>query len=104
MKRLLLAAAFATFAHPGFAQTPNGLRVFDSTGKVIGTYLVAAPCSAMDRCRGAVYIGSPTATGVVVPISSKGVALAQMYDGINTVSFFHASTDCSGPRLLRGRD
>ncbi len=82
------------------AQTSGGLHVYDSTGKVIGNYLVTAPCNVLGPAFGGpcgdVAVVSIGTSAIVISVSGRGFAQRYITD------FFHTTTDCSGPRLILG--
>jgi hypothetical protein len=100
MKRLVVVTALVSLYAGTLAAQSSGLRVYDSTGRVVGDYLPSLPCVNPGGvpCNGLAILSTPSGL-VVLPVSSGGVYFPPVYQ-FNKPQFFHTSDDCSGPRFV----
>ncbi len=105
MKRLFLATALASvcLATLSAQSASTSPHVYDSTGKLLGSYIATAPCPIPGYC-GSVALLSVGTLSVVLPISESGLAIPTEYGPNGQVRFHHTSADCSGQRYLSEED
>jgi hypothetical protein len=97
--KALMTAACLVFVLSGTVLAQSGLHVYDSTGKVLGTWLQSYVCINSSLGCGSVAILSGSGISVVLPVSASGFVFSLGYS-FNTPRFYHASSDCSGARFV----